>query len=868
MPYTDYNIQKFKVFICYREDNGSLFAELTRMVLSKGNIESFVAHIERNKHAEAFDEMRQRLLATAVDFFIFINTDGALSRIEVIKEFNMAFPSGKPEGTKFIIMHHRNSSPRPTSEQIKVKTGLTIPKSQNIPSFKNEDELVNLVCDIAETYNITSTKLSKENVKKELRLIKYLKYCISLKDTENKLDNTILSDLYIPNHCVLMEKNTWNLEDDKIAAFDNQEWNVPEFLNSDKRLIVIGAPYGVGKTYFSYKLASDLATKTLKNFSSEIIPVLIRMRFKMDTIDDKSNSLNDILALIPSNRKVMFIYDGLDEFEDASKIQNVYRYIISKLNRYTNSKAIVTTRLNSNFPDILNIQSYVRLLPFDNNQVNLFLQKYGVSLKLSQILKSGLGPSEIGKPLFCNLIAILYKRIGTLTFSQSLLLNRVLLFFEIVHNVILGKHEVEAVSYDYKRHHLNEKRTLRKIAQLKDIYEDKLTIGRIEESIYRSPSIIRRNISKVFNRLIATYFFTTSDDNNEERIDFIHRSFIEYLLAEFYIASFLNNEPFVINLKQPKEETVNFFIGLLELIKSKKNKFKQYRKRLAHTFDFNLSEELKNGLFEIAKKSFNDEHTYLNDREDYPGVEEPYENLAIHRWMSIVVLNKLGNKFKLDKNKFYKLLLTTHGSTPAYVITLNHLDLSKSEFDSDMPTLILAKANLKGSKFHGEFYGTNFSGADLSGSYVDTGTNFIHCNFAGANLTSLRVSHETVYAASFRGCDFTKARLKDAEMMVTDFRGSDFYEADLSGANLGRSIFSLTGLEKVIIDKTTNTRGIELTGKEDKPGRNSQWFSLKMNKKALESFLSDVDPKFRSKILKDNQDLKRILMPNAIGGVK
>ena len=58
-----YNISEFKVFICYREDvNGSLYAELTKLILSKGNVNSFVAHIERRKHAEDFDKMRQELL--------------------------------------------------------------------------------------------------------------------------------------------------------------------------------------------------------------------------------------------------------------------------------------------------------------------------------------------------------------------------------------------------------------------------------------------------------------------------------------------------------------------------------------------------------------------------------------------------------------------------------------------------------------------------------------------------------------------------------------------------------------------------------------------------------------------------------------
>jgi uncharacterized protein YjbI with pentapeptide repeats len=857
VPNTSYNVSQFKVFICYKEENGNLFAELTRLVLLKGGIKSFVAHIERNKHAEDFDEMRRKLL-DSVPFFIFINTLDALSSLEVAKEFKMAFPDGKINGIIPIIIHFKVTSRRPTSSEIKEKTGVEIPKYKNIPSFKDEDELVDLISNLCQTYEITHTKISRNSIKKELQLIKYLKYCYSLSRKENALDKKTLADMYIPNHCRLSEKKTWNLDDDTTSLINDKDWCVNEFLESSERYIVIGAPYGIGKTYFSFSLASNLAAEALRHFSSAVIPIHIPMRFKFNRIDDKGNNLESILSLVPRQRKIVLIFDGLDEFGDEHKIRGFYKFMIGKLTKYPKSKSIVTTRLNSNTPDILNFDYYVRMLGFDNNQINQFFQKYNISLKADKISKSGLGPNEIGKPLFCNMISILYERKKKIIMSERLFLNRTLLFFEIIHSIILGKHVKEADNYGHRKHHLDEKNVLRKIAELKYIYEDKLTKQLLLYSIKRSNDRINTNILEVFERLITTYFYKITANNYEERIDFIHKSFVEYLLAEFYISCLLVGKPNIINMKSPKAETIQFVTGLLELIRSKNKVFGEYQKRLSQFFSIDSSDHLLASLMSISVDSFNNDSIRLNNSRDYPDIIEPYENISVHRWFSLFVLNKLGKEFKPDKIKFIKLLKSTQSNIPDYLINLNNIDLSESEFDFDMPNLILINAKLRKSKFHGTFFGTKFSGADLTDAYVDTGTKFLNCDFSGSNLTRLNVSYETEYAASFRDCNFSKCNLVNAKMRWIDFRGSDFYEADLSGADISNSIFSMANLSKIKFDGNTNTKNIQFLGKEASPGYNKQWEQLKSNHELISSILSDLDPDFREKLLSDNPDLRQL----------
>jgi hypothetical protein len=338
------NNDTFKVFISYKEDNGSLYAELLHLIFSKVGVTSFVAHLERHKHTKDIDNLRREVLRQT-QFFIFINTEGALSRRQVKKEFNMAYPNHDTESPYLIIIHHKNNSPRPTPNEFKTKVGVIVKKSKNIPTFRDEDELIDIICELAKTHKITAGNIKRELVKKELRLVKYLKCCSSLRETKNSLDNTTLSQLYIPNDCVLTEITTWNVEDDKIVNFDNKKWTFSEFLISDNKHTVIGAPYGVGKTYFSYNLASELASKALKNFSSEIIPVHIQMKYGLNKIDSKGNNLDNILSLIPRDRRILFILDALDEFSGPGKLKDVYRRLLKKFGVYSNSKVISTTTL-------------------------------------------------------------------------------------------------------------------------------------------------------------------------------------------------------------------------------------------------------------------------------------------------------------------------------------------------------------------------------------------------------------------------------------------------------------------------------------------------------------------------------------------
>ena len=66
-------------------------------------------------------------------------------------------------------------------------------------------------------------------------------------------------------------------------------------------------------------------------------------------------------------------------------------------------------------------------------------------------------------------------------------------------------------------------------------------------------------------------YFQISDQPSNYVIDFIHKSFMDYLLAEYYLESMLINKPFRLNVGSPSPETISFMKSLLILLNNNNN---------------------------------------------------------------------------------------------------------------------------------------------------------------------------------------------------------------------------------------------------------------------------------------------------------
>ena len=467
-----------------------------------------------------------------------------------------------------------------------------------------------------------------------------------------------------------------------------------------------------------------LAEKNLNELYSDFIPIHIPLKHGFNRVNEDGDSLDAILATLHTDKKILLIFDALDEYNET-EIAHIKDRVWAYQNKYMNSKAIITTRPNHNFQSLGQPDNYVRLCLFTVDQVNEFYQRYGIALDYKTVAASGLESDEICKPLFCWMISLAYVKNKSLVVSNDTNLNRVWLFYTVIHDIILGKHVSESSKYGYTKHALDEKLALGKIAELKHVYGDALTKKRILDLLeqLRFKKILNKEILKIFDQLISSYFYTSEGAGYTEHIDFIHRSFEEYLLAEFYIECALRNETYRVNMKLPTEVTVQFFDGLLNLLNTQNKKLGEYAEKLANTYGFTDLTTLKNKLIINSTSFFGNEHVYLNNsnkKKDYPTISESYENLVLHRWLSIAVLNRLGTFHKLDTKIFFKLLKASHGSVPNYLIRIDNIDLSGHEFDDedDIPNYNLSKAHLMNTTFHRRFYGTKFAGAELTGSKI------------------------------------------------------------------------------------------------------------------------------------------------------
>jgi len=100
---------------------------------------------------------------------------------------------------------------------------------------------------------------------------------------------------------------------------------------------------------------------------------------------------------------ILVIFDGLDEYED---VQSEVDYIYNEHDEFGNMKFVMTTRMEAGLPAKLQINHYVRLLPFSEAQLEKFLRSYGLSFTYD-ILKLGLNKEEIKKLLVCWMFAMM-----------------------------------------------------------------------------------------------------------------------------------------------------------------------------------------------------------------------------------------------------------------------------------------------------------------------------------------------------------------------------------------------------------------------------------------------------------------------------
>ena len=136
------------------------------------------------------------------------------------------------------------------------------------------------------------------------KLTDYLEYVYGLRFIIRGIDKKYLSEYYIPNRLIKVSAFTWGSPDKTIEQNyrSYNKWDVKQFLDSQNEnewSVVIGAPFGVGKTSFATDLVSNYAHDYLSNPNSPdlMFRYIVRLKDDLNNVYHQHN-LDAVLDLI------------------------------------------------------------------------------------------------------------------------------------------------------------------------------------------------------------------------------------------------------------------------------------------------------------------------------------------------------------------------------------------------------------------------------------------------------------------------------------------------------------------------------------------------------------------------------------------
>jgi nucleoside phosphorylase len=649
------------------------------------------------------------------------------------------------------------------------------------------------------------------------------------KEFEKKslIDGKSLSEYYVESSFKLTKGDTWNKKDWEV---DGKEWEIEDFLKDPKRwYIVIGAPFGSGKTSFVKHLGKKLAENLLKNMNdyNQYFPILVKLR-EADDIKSygvyEQKNLEALLKHIRAEnerRRVLLILDGLDEHKE---IMDLFNYIAWLNNEY-GIRVIVTSRLVE-IPKQY-IEEYVRLMPFDKEKVNEFFKRYKVDLDYDRCKELGLGYEEISNPLFCWILGIVWSSHKIVFLPRwSSEMKKSLLYYIFMHSLIKGKHKKEVE--EFKRYYPIEKEVLRCTAammnMLNELDEDQLK-SKLKEMEIKNLSKVD-DLEKYLEPVLTSYFYRSPDEMVSRRIDFIHKSFKEYLLAEYYYESIKSGKMHRLNVGLPSMETMEFLKGLIEISNNAEAKetLKQVEGEPPTIF------EEVDKIAENAKRFLEDESLILaspiRDEECWK-IAHPdhinYEHIWMYRWISLYTLKWIKPEEKIGIKKIERMIKLTSHNIPRYLKVLKEAYL----VGADLSRADLSEADLSRAKL----FWANLSEADLSEAKLS------RANLSEADLSRAKLSRAI----------FFRANLFRANLFRADLSGADLSRADLSGADLSEADLEDAKTKYAVVNEETKAMGIVLVPKYAE------------NKTSLKKALKAVDPSLRKIILRDNPNLRELL---------
>jgi hypothetical protein len=610
-----------------------------------------------------------------------------------------------------------------------------------------------------------------------------------------------------------------------------QSYGFKKEVEQYKFVLLLGMP-GQGKSSFCKSFLHEISTEELV-FEQEIFFACLQDMEVNDLINDFWPSLTKEINLQAKRlvkqqlsinedfdfqemevRQSILLLDGLDELEMASNIKNEHALdLCRKIQKETNEgkgkslKAIVTSR-----------EGRVQETDF-KNQPMLWMEISGSTLEQQvnwlQAYKSNVPETKLSvenlrsynqkqhlkelleQPILLHIITQLFN-----DFNVSLIGHRTGLYDSLFTSVIQRKYDVEGALNVYQT--LEETLELEK-GGIKDVlrfalqevaflilknphgYVRKAQLVEAKEMTYLQKIITatdEEGIGSMLRAFMMSFYIRNTTKSEEDiledeydktyGVEFIHKSFQEYLTAEYVWRKLKElirkdeTKPLVkTKCKSYQIEEVDDALELIASIFEVKlsKEIHDYVEILILQDDFETRKEITNRLLYFLSDFIEKDFVYKLKSGIRP--TQLVKNIFYNYWMVSMQLNKnertefenLISKELDEKDKTYltDLLIMCD------VKLLSKQDLSEQNF---------FRADLRGANLKGvDLTGANLKKADLRGTNL-IGSFLSRSNLKGADLREAKLSGADLESAYMNNCKFNSSQLVDLDLSRARNTGS------------------------------------------------------------------------------------------------
>jgi uncharacterized protein YjbI with pentapeptide repeats len=263
------------------------------------------------------------------------------------------------------------------------------------------------------------------------------------------------------------------------------------------------------------------------------------------------------------------------------------------------------------------------------------------------------------------------------------------------------------------------------------------------------------------------------DEDDEYGIEFVHKSFSEFLVAEYIYRKlkedFLGVDNYGDLLLNNEEKTLEAWCELMAQRPFSREIIDYLIQLIANDPNKHLKKELKDRMRDFAPYFF--EHGFLPSVDarlyEVPAIERAVE--SFYGW--VLLCGYLNDEvFILEQLTYFEKLI--------YYLRM----------------VTLSSRRLK-------CCGANFQGVNLSGANFFQ-ANFFQAKFTAADLSRAHLTRAYLSGADFSGTYLSGAYLCDANLNGANLNAAYLFGADLSGANLSGAYLVTTDLNRAYLRRT------------------------------------------------------------------